>query len=196
MKKIYLLIPISLFIIFASCNNVDKQDNGKDNENIEQKNDPASEDWITVETHKPDELRVFMPDSIAGYQIAPFSEFSSKEKDRIIHTAKYQFYNNETGESVVIDITDYGNLDLVPFSHIYSNPPEGVNVATDTLATQFYKGYMTWSPVDYTGKVNVLSQDRFVVKIRSSAKKDTIADFLKNILSKIDFEGLSKIENQ
>lgn len=190
MKSI-IYITITLLFLVVSCQNKNKVDE------IENNDKPSDKKSEKIKTIEPDILKEVLPDSLYNYELAPFSEFSSQESDRTIHTAKYQFAfeREEEKSSVIIDITDYGNLDLVPFPDIYDEPPLEVNVVTDTLKTDYYKGYSIWSPVDNTGRSNIIVNDRFVIKVRSSAN-DTISDFLKSILDKIDYNKLKQIEDQ
>jgi hypothetical protein len=190
-SNFYILIIFLVFVV--SCQNNKKVD--EINQNEQQNQEETKTEWI--ETIEPDILKKVLPDTLFDFKLAPFSEFSSEEHDRIIHTAKYQFGYEKDQEkrSVIIDITDYGNIDEVPFSHIYDEPPKEVNVITDTLKTENYKGYSIWSPVDNTGRTNVIIDDRFVIKVRSSAN-DTISNFLKSIINKIDYKKLEELKKK
>lgn len=181
---------IILIILAISCNN---------NSNLNEKKQENSIDSTSVNIHntvstiEAEILRDVLPKYLEDYQLAPFSKFSSKEVDRTIHTAKHQFFNEEKQKSVVIDVTDYGSIEYVPFAHIYLEPPYEVNMEIDTLQSRYYNGYSIWSPVDKTGRINVLCSERFVLKIRTT-ENDTINNFLKSILNKVDFEKLSKMK--
>jgi hypothetical protein len=188
----YLSIVILVAFLF-SCQNgeSDKSNNDQEETRTEQ---PKVQMIPTIE---PDELKVVLPDSIPGYELAPFSQLSSKESDRVIQIAKYQFRNNKKADdrqTIIIDITDYGDIDAIPFSHIYDEPPKEINVVTDTLVTSEYKGYSIWSPVDFTGRSNVIVDDRFVIQVRSTAN-DTISKFLRSIVEMIDYDKLEELKN-
>lgn len=187
MRNFLIILSLALLTFACNNNNTKEQAENQQNESI----DDAKVEY-EISTLSPEELKEMLPDTLLGFSIAPFSKFSAKESDRIIHTAKHQFFNEAEQKSVVMDITDYGSIDYVPFSEIYSNPPLEVNMAIDTLSNKYYRGYMIWSPVDYTGRLNVISNDRFVLQIRSTSN-DTIDKFLKNILNSVDFEKLEKL---
>lgn len=187
MKNLLIILLIG-FIAF-SCNHNNTKDNSEQEQVVSK---DSVVDNIKVSTLTPKDLKAVLPDTLPGFNTAPFSEFSAKESDRIIHTAKHQFFSESEQKSVVMDITDYGSIEYVPFSDIYSEPPFEINMKIDTLISDAYKGYMIWSPVDFTGRVNVISKDRFVVQIRSTSN-DTIDKFLKHILNKFDFQELDKL---